>query len=695
MEDPTDDVRRRSFLKWASAVGLSAVAPGTVAAVAQENGDGQPDDLPVEPSDVDRDGDVTITHPSEYSSVRDRVTRATQADDPSEKYDSRLRRELEEGDRTEVDLYVRTVGTPVNVQTERYGRQIDGWTPKQGEVQRLSQFGEVGYVPEFLSTKISLFDVHVDDVSEIGGLPFVLTVGLKPTVEDPLERSSVTDPSTESHGDQARNYVDSNKIRSDEMCGFDQVADEDNLSSSTAKIGVVDTGYGSSPGSWDQNYAEPYIDETLANDFNSNWNTDTDGHGTLTANTVAYMLQDGWSDMIVPMKIDSYGDWADGARAAIEDATAWDIEVLNISMGFTGHYSAQCQSELCDELKGYADAGHISVGSSGNDAEEVTEPGASKWDIAVGGVHDDECSDGFMLDPSSTLSDPAEYRDETACAPCNTGLMEEFVPDVHGVMAIYGGNMDSYVYGTSVAAPQFAAAALLLKHNGADQLPDTFGEIKDMARAQSVTNVCPDAESDQGQLMHANDLLSELPPSLPENVSFEWISDTAARLTWDPSHSAGVPDMQDYVTLYSYCDGKCSARTWDVDAPQTTMVLDTLDPDTAYDMDGLFAVDTDGNTSEKVPLSFSTLATADLIATIDPEATDLSVGDTARFDAVDNTDDSHWVDSLQWDFDDDGATASSWYAEHTYDEAGTYWVTLEATDNGGDTTTAAVEITVS
>jgi len=84
----------------------------------------------------------------------------------------------------------------------------------------------------------------------------------------------------------------------------------------------------------------------------------------------------------------------------------------------------------------------------------------------------------------------------------------------------------------------------------------------------------------------------------------------------------------------------------------------------------------------------------DLIAEIDPSATSASVGERVSFRVTDTTDSGHWIDSLSWSLGN-GESASGWYAETTFDSAGTHTVELTATNNEGASTTDTVEITVS
>ncbi|HEY8456743.1 MAG TPA: PKD domain-containing protein [Actinopolymorphaceae bacterium] len=68
-------------------------------------------------------------------------------------------------------------------------------------------------------------------------------------------------------------------------------------------------------------------------------------------------------------------------------------------------------------------------------------------------------------------------------------------------------------------------------------------------------------------------------------------------------------------------------------------------------------------------------------------------GLTCTFSSVGSTDEDGTITSYKWTFGD-GATATSAAPTHTYDQPGTYTVTLTVTDNSGKTGTKSAEITV-
>jgi PKD repeat protein len=65
-----------------------------------------------------------------------------------------------------------------------------------------------------------------------------------------------------------------------------------------------------------------------------------------------------------------------------------------------------------------------------------------------------------------------------------------------------------------------------------------------------------------------------------------------------------------------------------------------------------------------------------------------------QFWITDETGNSTWITDLQWELGD-GSTDAGWYADNRYQSAGSYTVTLTATDNEGTTSTHSVEVTIS
>ena len=118
----------------------------------------------------------------------------------------------------------------------------------------------------------------------------------------------------------------------------------------------------------------------------------------------------------------------------------------------------------------------------------------------------------------------------------------------------------------------------------------------------------------------------------------------------------------------------------------------------AYDETGshtasLTATDDAGHsTTDTVEIEITGLS--EPLARIEPSTTDASVDQRVEFRVNDTSGEERWIDTLEWELGD-GTTTSGWYADHRYEEAGTYTVTLTVTDNTGQSTTDTVDTTVS
>jgi hypothetical protein len=87
-------------------------------------------------------------------------------------------------------------------------------------------------------------------------------------------------------------------------------------------------------------------------------------------------------------------------------------------------------------------------------------------------------------------------------------------------------------------------------------------------------------------------------------------------------------------------------------------------------------------------------STGDFVAEIDPSTTSAGVGDLVQFHVNDTSGSGTWITGLEWDLGN-GTTSSGWYADQRYQSAGTYTVSLTATDSEGTSTTHEVTVTIS
>ena len=188
-------------------------------------------------------------------------------------------------------------------------------------------------------------------------------------------------------------------------------------------------------------------------------------------------------------------------------------------------------------------------------------------------------------------------------------------------------------------------------------------------------------------------------PSTPTNLTATGVTSSSITVSWDGVTDNGSSGLDHYDISV---DG---SRDQQVGAGMTTATVSGLSAGTSYDV-GVSAVDAAGNESDVATVTATTESGSgggggggeqpggDLIASIDPGTTSASVGDTVQFWITDETSSGNWIASLEWDLGN-GSTDSGWYADERYQSAGTYTVTLTATNDDGDATTDSVDVTIS
>lgn len=517
-------MRRRSFLKIGS---IASAVPLLGSAVSARG----PFDVKVpEPYDQvgSEPGDPTSPvfhrHPLELDTLKRQAERAESDSAPKRKYHPVLSRKLADGfaDGTS-NLLVTTVGERAQIRSKgSYKREINGWTAKAAEIERLSEFGEVAFAPKFASTKVNLHGVTRDEVADLAELPFVLEVNYDPEFSD-------DDAGTETHANDdvgIESHETKNVLREPGYLRFDMVEDDYNIPLGM-KIGIIDRGYEGDGGRFSTAWAEEVgIDEFRAEDFADDWDDPESDHGDNVANTAAFFTQpQGHSNLFVPLRRDS-DEASAGIRAAIEYAEEWDMEVINMSFGWDpededGGWEPEgtCPSILCDLLDSYTDAGYIPVASTGNEGytTKVNHPGTDYFSVSVGMAHgnchvdDDEVFQRRYNSNYGTIMYEDPFEGVTYCHYCNNeGSVTQFMPDVYGYspFGVDGGRES--VGGTSNAAPQVAAAALILQSNDVFDL----GEAHEIFRGMDLFGICPtdDDHPDparEGQLLDALEALEE------------------------------------------------------------------------------------------------------------------------------------------------------------------------------------------
>jgi hypothetical protein len=482
------DESRRQFLEWASAVGLASIAPATIADVADAQAERpKPDSVPDERRG-DPTADVHHQHPTEIPANQQTIERYERTGDPTELINSVLLEHVRENSPETVDVKVRTVGQRSTVVSEGpYERTINGWQPTRNEVAQLERFGTVEFVPEFISTRVELADVDVADLKTIADLGFVIGIAWNPPVEPEWHQ----------------NPVPAQDLYSNDYYWFDAVSDDYDIPSNVS-IGIIDSGYsGNSDYSGDLAREGSFgIDTSLADEFDPNWDKDDDSyHGDTVTDSAAYMLDNGHNELFVPLKI--FGDTANSRTSTegIEFAERNGIDVINMSFGGPSSDS-QCPETYCDELDSYTSAGYFPTASSGNADSDgtVTFPGGEWLSIGVGGIDDSGCSDSTTYSAHDDSNHGTIAYDNCSYCSSRAPVNEQFVPHVYSCYATETG-AGNIAGGTSNAAPQAAAAAVIMQSN----YLYNYEEAESIFRNMDYYDICPSDEAKEGQLLDAWD----------------------------------------------------------------------------------------------------------------------------------------------------------------------------------------------
>lgn len=442
--------------------------------------------------------DVFLTHVSELPSVKRRLSSDGRRRHVGHVVSAQLRRTLQRDPSKTVDLTVETTGERTSVTTRsQFGREIHGWRPTADEIAELSEFGDVTYVPEVISTKVGVGGVKVSDVEKIATLEFVLGVGHDPDLE-PIADGDI------GVSVQAEARPTADELKSSSHMGFDAAVYD--LTPLT-QIGIIGGGY-TGVTDWSQPWAASIgIDTAKARDFiGDDWTTGTK-HGTNVADTAAYMLKDGshHPNLFVPLQVyePDYGLVKGSVmRSAIEYALLHDIAVVNISVE-TAEYESHCPSTVCAELHAYTTAGYLAVVASGNDSRKrkVCHPATSHFSITTGG-YSGQCVGGYYRHGRSNYG-RINYVDAesntVSCPWCyESAGVAEFQPNVY---ACYTFTTDAgeTIGGTSFAAPLVAAAGAI-RHavHGSDGFAEKLSDFTGM----DDKVVCESDASHRGRVLH-------------------------------------------------------------------------------------------------------------------------------------------------------------------------------------------------
>lgn len=138
--------------------------------------------------------------------------------------------------------------------------------------------------------------------------------------------------------------------------------------------------------------------------------------------------------------------------------------------------------------------------------------------------------------------------------------------------------------------------------------------------------------------------------------------------------------------------------TWDISLEGTLEdtlygMIVTYEFQDLGDYDVTLTVEDEAENTGSVTIVVTSEDSEDPVAVAAADPTTVDIGGTVSFDS-EGSSDNHGIVSYEWDFDDGSAVVTGATAEHAYDEAGTYDVTLTVTDSSGNSATDTVTVTV-
>jgi len=188
-EEPTQSKSNTDPSKSCEGVEWSEVTRGNYPLIDLKNAPGLYDESGSANGDEARD--IYHTHALEYENIKAEIAEYNETQDPTTLYTTQLEETLEKTpDKDRIGLKVTTLGKRTLVQTG--SRDIHGFTPTECEIETLAKAGEIGYIPEFGSTEVSLSEVQQEDVSRIAALPFVIRVNYYPEAKNNMVTNHTT-----------------------------------------------------------------------------------------------------------------------------------------------------------------------------------------------------------------------------------------------------------------------------------------------------------------------------------------------------------------------------------------------------------------------------------------------------------------------------------------------------------------------
>jgi len=453
---------------------------------------------------------------------------------------------------------------------------------------------------------------------------------------------------------------------------------------SGAIVAIIDTGISVGSDLSDTCFVDGY--DFVNGDSNP---ADDNGHGTHVAGTVAQSTNNNlgvsgvaFDCCLMPVKVlDAYGygtyaDIVEGINFAVDNGA----DIISMSLG-----GSSSSSGLEDALENAYNSGVTCIAASGNNGQNgVLYPAAyDDYVIAVGSTQYDKqrapySNYGTSLDvvaPGGNLN-----LDQNGDGYGDGVLQQTFVKRWGYFQWGY-----YFLQGTSMATPHVSGIAALLVSNGINN-PDDIREAIEQS-AYDLGSSGWDMYYGWG-LVNAYDALQysqgDSPPTctITSPLDGETVSGIVNILV-----TAIDDEGVDYVKFY--VDGGFlgtdynSPYEWDWDSTEVSDGDYTISA-TAYDTAGQTASDLVSVTVENVNDPPVSNAGPDQFSYVDEVVT---------FDGSASYDPDGTIVSYYWVFGD-GGTGSGETTTHTYNQPGTYTVSLTITDDGGltDTDYAVVEI---
>ena len=390
---------------------------------------------------------------------------------------------------------------------------------------------------------------------------------------------------------------------------------------------------------------------------------DVFNHGTHVAGIAAAITNNtigvagvGYSSSLMNVKV--LNDYGGGNFSQIVQAIIWaadnGAEVINMSFNTSGWQS------IYDAVDYAWQQGAVLVASAGNAGSSIpTSPASIANCIAVAATDWDDRLAGW-----------SNYGDWVDVAAPGTGI-------VSTVPFGYNGNS-----GTSMAAPHVAGLAALLFTVVTDA--NGNGHLNDEVR-YAIETTCDDigvGGIGYGRINAYQAVTSSPPPEGP-TAGF-----SAAPVGGDE------PLTVDFTDTSISIDGIVS-WLWDFGDGQGST---EQDPSHVYDQGGVYTVsltiaEADGHTDTHIEDGYITVLdtgpTAGFSAALLGGDQPLGIGFTDLSTSYDG------ITSWLWDLGD-GSTDTQQSPQHTYTEAGSYWVTLTVTESDGSSSsvTHAVDVTL-